>query len=195
VNSGLFGRRCSPADTDVLGHQLCLYVFAKPPVRRDKSTRARPPNLASLRELEFTLGFVGPLLFICVERVTDSRQRILLFLYKLLVDAFRRPEGITSVRSLGRRISLVEYVIDAAVDQRVLWLKLVVVLRVTRLPPAPGRNSDYSSLNNSFHREPVAPSTHLGTLNTPSICPRDVRAQRHLAAGQWSQGVLTYTRR
>src|SRR5271157_125299 len=129
VNSGLFGRRCSPADTDVLGHQLCLRVFTKPPVRSDKSTRSLPPNLASLRELDFTLGFVGPLLFICVERVTDSRQRILLFLCKLLVDAFRRPEGTTSVRSLGRRISLVEYVVDAAVDQRVLWLKLVVVLR------------------------------------------------------------------
>src|SRR5271166_306202 len=128
VNSGLFGRCCSPADTDVLGHQLRLCVFAKPPVRRDKSTRSRPPNLASLRELDFTLGFVGPLLFIRVERVTDSRQRILLFLCKLLVDTFRRPEGTGSIRSLGRRISLVECIIDATVDQRVLRLKLVVVL-------------------------------------------------------------------
>src|SRR5271166_3240882 len=129
VNSGLFGRRCSPADTDVLGHQLCLRVFAKPSVRSDKSTRSHPPNLASLRELDFTLGFVGPSLFIFVERVTDSRQRILLFLCKLLLDAFRGPEGTTSERSFGRRISLVEYIIDAAVDQRVLGLKLVVVLR------------------------------------------------------------------
>ena len=143
MNSGLFGRRCSPADTDVLGHQLCL-CFRQTLCPAQQVDPLRPPNLASLRELDFTLGFVGPLLFICVERVTDSRQRILLFLCKLLVDAFRRPEGTRSVRSLGRRISLVEYVIDAAVDQRVLWVKLVVVLRAVLACRRPGRNSDYS---------------------------------------------------
>jgi len=161
VNSGLFGRRCSPADTDVLGHQLCLRVFAKPSVRSDKSTRSHPPNLASLRELDFTLGFVGPPLFIFVERVTDSRQRILLFLCKLLLDAFRGPEGTTSEPSFGRRISLVEYIIDAAVDQRVLGLKLVVVLRAVL---APGRNSDYSSLNNSF----TISQCHSRTISAPT---------------------------
>jgi hypothetical protein len=145
VNRGLLGRRCYPAGTDVLSHQLCLGVYAKSPVRRDKSTRSHPTNLASLWELDLTLGFVGPPLFIRVERVTDSRQRILRFRCKLLVNAFRRPEGTTSVRSLGRRISLVEYIINAAIDQRVLWLKLVVVFRAVlacRRPP--GRNSDYS---------------------------------------------------
>jgi hypothetical protein len=122
VNCSLFGRRCSPADTDVLGYQFRLCVFAITPVRRDKAACSQPPNLASLRELGFTLRFVGPLLFIGVERVTDSRQRIWLFLGKLLVEGFRRPVGPTSVGSLGRRISLVEYIIDAAVDQRVLSL-------------------------------------------------------------------------
>ena len=122
MNSGLFGRRCSPADADVLGHQLRIDVFAIPPVRCDKSTRSHPPYLASLRELDFTLRLVGPLLFLGVERVTDSRKRILLFRCKLLADAFRRRVRPPSIGSLGRRISLVKYVIDAAVDQRVLWL-------------------------------------------------------------------------
>ena len=85
--------------------------------------------LISLWKFGLPLGFVGALLLALVERVIYPRCRIRLFLGKQLVQAFRRrAEGATSVPPLGRRISLVEYVVDAAVDEGVLWLKLVVLI-------------------------------------------------------------------
>ena len=103
-------------------------LSAKSPVRRNKSTRSHPSNLGSLREFSFALGFVRALLLIFVERCIDPRHWILLFLCKQLVHAFRRAEGAASVQPVGGRISFVEYVVDTAVDEGVLWLKLVVVL-------------------------------------------------------------------
>ena len=48
MNRGFLGGCCASANTDVLSDQLCLCIFAKPPVRRHKSTRSRASNLASL---------------------------------------------------------------------------------------------------------------------------------------------------
>ena len=128
VNRGLLGRCCASADPDVLSDQLCLSVFAKSQVRRDKSTCSRAANLTSLRKFGFVLGFVGALPLSFIEQDVDSRRRIWLFLRKHLVHGFRRTIRATSIRSLGRRISLVEHVVDTAVDKSVLWLKLIVVL-------------------------------------------------------------------
>ena len=59
MNGGLLGGGCAPVDTDVISHPVCVYVFAKPLVRRDKSTSSRASNLIMLRKFGLTLGFVG----------------------------------------------------------------------------------------------------------------------------------------
>jgi hypothetical protein len=105
-------------------------VLAKTLVRRDKSTSSRASNLIMLRKFGLTLGFLGALLLVLlVVRVVYLHRRVRLFLGKKLVQAFgSRVEGATSVWPLGRRISLVKYVVDPAIDEGVLWLKLVVVI-------------------------------------------------------------------
>ena len=58
------------------------------------------------------------MLLVLVERVISPHCRIRFFLGQQLRQAFRRrAEGATTVRLLGRRISLVEHVVDATVDQ------------------------------------------------------------------------------
>ena len=129
VNCGLLGGGCASVDTDVISHQVCLLVLAKTPVRWDKSTSSRASNLIMLRKFGFTLGFVGALLLVLVVRVVCLHRRVRLFLGEKLVQAFgSRIEGGTSVWPLGRRISLVKYVVDAAIDEGVLRLKLVVLI-------------------------------------------------------------------
>src|SRR5580693_1655496 len=80
VNRSLLGGGCASVDTDVISQQVCVYVFAKPLVRRDKSTCPRASNLISLRKFGLPLGFVGALLFVLVERVIYPHGRIRLFL-------------------------------------------------------------------------------------------------------------------
>ena len=129
VNCGLLGGGCASVDTDVISHQVCLLVLAKTLVRRDKSTSSRASNLIMLRKFGLTLGFVGALLLVLVVRVVYLHRRVRLFLGKKLVQAFgSRIEGGTSVWPLGRRISLVKYVVDPAIDEGVLRLKLVVLI-------------------------------------------------------------------
>ena len=104
-------------------------MLAKTLVRRDKSTSPRASNLIMLRKFGLTLGFLGALLLVLVVRVVYLHRRVRLFLGKKLVQAFgSRVEGATSVWPLGRRIFLVKYVVDPAIDEGVLWLKLVVVI-------------------------------------------------------------------
>jgi hypothetical protein len=79
VNRGFLGGGCASTDTDVLSDQLCLCVFAEPLVGCDKPTGSRTSKLDSLRKFGLTLGFVGALPLICVERGVDPRCRILLF--------------------------------------------------------------------------------------------------------------------
>ena len=69
VNGGLLGGGCASVDTDVISHQLGVYVFAKPLIRRDKSTCPRASHLISLRKLGLPLGFIGALLLVFVQRV------------------------------------------------------------------------------------------------------------------------------
>ena len=69
VNGGLLGGGSASVDTDVISHQVGVYVFAKPLVRRDKSTCSRASHLISLRKFGLPLGFVGSLLLLLVERV------------------------------------------------------------------------------------------------------------------------------
>jgi hypothetical protein len=80
VNRSLLGGGCASVDTDVISQQVRVYVFAKPLVRRDKSTCSRASNLISLRKFGLPLGFVGALLFVLVERVIYPHGRIRLFL-------------------------------------------------------------------------------------------------------------------
>ena len=69
VNGGLLGGGCASVDTDVISQQVCVYVFAKPLVRCDKSTCSRASHLIPLRKFGLTLGFIGALLLVLVERV------------------------------------------------------------------------------------------------------------------------------
>ena len=69
VNGGLLGGGSASIDTDVISHQVRVYVFAKPLVRRDKSSCSRASNLISLRKFGLPLGFIGALLLVLVERV------------------------------------------------------------------------------------------------------------------------------
>ena len=62
VNGGLLGGGRASVDTDVISHQVCVYVFAKPLVRRNKSTCSRVYHLISLRKFGLPLSFVGSLL-------------------------------------------------------------------------------------------------------------------------------------
>jgi hypothetical protein len=102
VNRCLLGGGSASVHTDVISQQVCVYVFAKPLVRRDKSTCPRASNLISLRKFGLTLGLVGALLLVLVERVIYLHCRIRLFLCKQLVQALRRrAEEATSVRTLG----------------------------------------------------------------------------------------------
>src|SRR5271167_2762024 len=128
VNRGFLGGCCASADTDVLGDQFRLSVFAKPHVRRDKSTRSHAANLTSLKKFGLALGVVGALLLGFVQGDINPRCRIRLFLGEHLVHAFRRAKGAASIGPLGRRIPLVEHVVDAALDEGVLRLKLVLFL-------------------------------------------------------------------
>ena len=129
MNGGLLGGGRASVDTDIISEQLGVYVFAKPLIRRDKSTSSRASNLIMLRKFGLTLGFVRALLLVLVGRVIYVHCGIWLFLGKQLLQAFRRrAEGATSVRLLGRRISLVEHVVDATVDEGVFWLQLVVLI-------------------------------------------------------------------
>ena len=75
-------------DTDVIRHEFWLCVFGKTPVRRNKSTRTHPSNLASLQEFGFALCFVRALLVTFVERGVHSRCGILHFFRKQLVHGF-----------------------------------------------------------------------------------------------------------
>lgn len=129
VNRGLLGRGCASADANILGHQFWLFVFAKAPVRRDKSTCPHASDLISLRKLGFTLSFVRALPIVFVERNIHSRCRIRLFLRKQLVHAFRRAEGARSQQTLGGRNSLVQRVVEMALNEGVLLRKLVFVVR------------------------------------------------------------------
>ena len=80
MNRGFLGGCCASADTDVLSDQFCLGVFAKSPVRRDKSAGSGTANLTSPGKFGFPLGFVGALLLIVVERDIYPPCRIWLFL-------------------------------------------------------------------------------------------------------------------
>jgi hypothetical protein len=80
VNRCLLGGGSASVDTDVISQQVCVYVFAKPPVRRDKSTCPLASNFISLRKFGLPLGLVGALLFVLVERVIYPHGRIRLFL-------------------------------------------------------------------------------------------------------------------
>ena len=82
VNCGLFGGGCASVDSSGISHKVCLYILTKPPVRRDKSTSSRASNLIMLRKFGLTLGFVGALLFVLVERVIYLHRRNWLFLCK-----------------------------------------------------------------------------------------------------------------
>ena len=126
VNCGLLSRGCAPVDTDVISQQFCLYVLAKPPVRRDQATGSLASNLLVLRKFALPLGFVGSLQLVLVVQVVDVHRRIGFFLGKELIQAFVFHIEGASVRPLGRGISLVEYVVDATIDEGVRGLKLVV---------------------------------------------------------------------
>lgn len=50
MHGGLFGGCRASVDTDVTSRQLSVHIFAKPLVRRDKSTCSCASNLTSLTE-------------------------------------------------------------------------------------------------------------------------------------------------
>src|ERR1700730_483170 len=80
VKRSLLGGACASVDTDVISQQVRVYVFAKPLVRRDKSTCSRASNLISVRKCALPLGFVGAWLCVLVERVIYPHGLIRLFL-------------------------------------------------------------------------------------------------------------------